>query len=221
MVFPGFFTRPTGVLDSQTPRQITTSNLIRPQCSLNCTVQGQVSTHAAFLRGMNVGGHRLTNPELCSVFEGMGFEDVAVFQASGNVVFHPGGLTADAALESRIEAGLEEGLGYAVPVFVRSAKEVRAIASHEPFDPALVEASGGKLQVMLVKTPPSASTRKKIVALATSDDLLEARAREIYWLPSGGILESELDHKAIDVLLGVITQRTQGTIQRLAGKFFS
>jgi uncharacterized protein (DUF1697 family) len=42
---------------------------------------------AAFLRGMNVGGHRLTNAELRSHFDAMGFSEVATFRASGNVVF--------------------------------------------------------------------------------------------------------------------------------------
>src|ERR1035437_353881 len=36
---------------------------------------------------MNVGGHRLTNAELRSHFDAMGFSEVATFRASGNVVF--------------------------------------------------------------------------------------------------------------------------------------
>jgi uncharacterized protein (DUF1697 family) len=169
---------------------------------------------------MNVGGHRLTNPELKSLFEGMGFQDVAVFQASGNVVFDPGDLTGDAALEARIEEGLEAGLGYGVPVFVRSAKEVRAIASHEPFDPAAVEASAGKLQVTFLKAAPTASNKSKALGLGTDDDQLSIKGRELYWLPSGGVLDSELDHKALGELLGTITQRTKGTIERMTKKFF-
>jgi uncharacterized protein (DUF1697 family) len=180
-----------------------------------------MSTHAAFLRGMNVGGHRLTNPELRSLFEGMGFGDVTVFQASGNVVFDPGDLTGDTALESLIETGLERGLGYAVPVFVRSAAEVSAIAAHQPFDRAAVEASAGKLQVSFLKKAPTPAAGRKALALASDHDLLAIRAGELYWLPSGGVLDSELDHKALGGLLGVTTQRTKGTVERLVKKFFS
>ena len=32
--------------------------------------------YVAFLRGMNVGGHRLTNAELCGHFEDLGFARV-------------------------------------------------------------------------------------------------------------------------------------------------
>ena len=49
-----------------------------------------VASYAAFLRGMNVGGHRVTNEELRARFAAMGFSGVATFRASGNVVFAGG-----------------------------------------------------------------------------------------------------------------------------------
>ena len=33
---------------------------------------------------------------------------------------------------------------------------------------------------------PSAAARKKVLALATDQDLLALEGRELYWLPSGG-----------------------------------
>ena len=41
----------------------------------------------AFLRGMNLGGRRISNTELVKAFEQAGFEGAAAFRASGNVVF--------------------------------------------------------------------------------------------------------------------------------------
>ena len=38
--------------------------------------------YAAFLRGINVGGHRLTNDELRAHFEALGLREVRVFRAS-------------------------------------------------------------------------------------------------------------------------------------------
>ncbi len=102
--------------------------------------------YVAFLRGMNLGGRRIKNDELRREFEVLGFADVACFRASGNVIF--GAEEGDEVeLTSRIEAGLEESLGYEVPVFLRSADELRAIAASEPFEASLVAASKGKLQV--------------------------------------------------------------------------
>jgi uncharacterized protein (DUF1697 family) len=169
---------------------------------------------------MNVGGHRLTNDQLRSHFEAMGFARVGTFRASGNVVFAEE--TAPApdpdGVRARIEAGLEQALGYAVPTFIRSHEEVRAIAASEPFAPAHVRASAGKLQVSLLGSAPGAAARRAVLSMATDADRLAFGERELYWLPSGGLLESPLDLDAIDHLLGACTRRTKGTIEQIAGR---
>jgi uncharacterized protein (DUF1697 family) len=178
-----------------------------------------MSRYVAFLRGMNLGGRRIKNEELRRHFEAMGFEGVATFRASGNVVFSTSGREAEGKLAQRVEAELDERLGYDVPVFLRSIEEVAAIAAQEPFDPKLVEKSKGKLQVSLLAKKPSAAAKKKVLALATDEDLLALEGRELYWLPSGGLLESGLDLKAIEALLGADTRRTTGTIEQIASKY--
>jgi uncharacterized protein (DUF1697 family) len=60
---------------------------------------------------MNVGGHRVQSDELRSLFEALGFTDVRVFRASGNVVF-AAAREPVAELTARSEAGLEEALGF-------------------------------------------------------------------------------------------------------------
>jgi len=174
-------------------------------------------TFVAFLRGMNLGGRRIRNEDLRGEFERLGFGGVATFRASGNVVFEGGG-EAEAALAERIEAGLGEALGYEVPVFLRAASEVAAIAASRPFDPAAVESSKGKVQVQLLAAEPAAAARREALALATDEDRLAIEGRELYWLPSGGISESDLDLKAIDRALGPGTMRTRGTIEQIAAK---
>jgi uncharacterized protein (DUF1697 family) len=175
--------------------------------------------YVAFLRGMNLGGRRIKNEELRRHFEGMDFEEVATFRASGNVIFSTSGREAEGKLAQRVEAELDERLGYDVPVFLRSIEEVAAIAAQEPFDPKRVEKSKGKLQVSLLAKKPSATAKKKVLALASDEDLLALEARELYWLPGGGLLESDLDLKAIASLLGTDTRRTMGTIEQIAAKY--
>lgn len=174
--------------------------------------------YVAFLRGMNLGNRRIKNEELRRHFEAMGFEEVATFRASGNVIFSPPKREAEAKLATRVEAELDERLGYDVPVFLRSADELAAIAAHEPFDSKAVAKSKGKLQVSFLKKKPSAAARKKALALASDEDLLAIEGRELYWLPSGGISESDLDLKAIDAALGAGTLRTMGTVEQIAAK---
>lgn len=177
-----------------------------------------MSRYVAFLRGMNLGGRRIKNEELRWHFEEMGFEEVATFRASGNVIFSASGREAEGKLARRVEAELDERLGYDVPVFLRSAAQVAAITAQQPFDPKLVAKSKGKLQVSLLMEKPSAAARKKVLAMATEEDLLAIEGRELYWLPSGGLLESDLDLKAVEALVGTDTRRTMGTIEQIAAK---
>lgn len=174
----------------------------------------------AFLGGMNLGGRRIKNEELRSEFEALGFAGVATFRASGNVVFAADG-GSEAALTKTIEAGLGDALGYEVPVFLRSCAEVVEIAAREPFDAKLVAASKGKLQVTFLSKKPATVARKRALALSTDEDRLAIAGRELYWLPSGGISESELDLKAIDAALGSGTMRTMGTVEQIAAKHCS
>ncbi|HYV14948.1 MAG TPA: DUF1697 domain-containing protein [Conexibacter sp.] len=177
--------------------------------------------YAAFLRGMNLGRRRLANATLRAHVEALGFTDVATFRASGNVILSAAEGESIEDVARRLEAGLEQALDYAVPVFARDARQLRSIAAHEPFDADLVAAAKGKLQVMLLSAAPTAATRRQVLAHATDDDRLALRGCELYWLPSGGILDSPLDLKAIAALLGSATMRTKGTIDLIAARHFA
>lgn len=175
--------------------------------------------YVAFLRGMNLGKRRIKNPELVEHFEAMGLEDVATFRASGNVVFlDPGGET-ESKLQKRLEEELDERLGYDVAVFLRSAKEVAAIAAREPFPATAIEASKGKPQVVLLGCKPTAKAKKAVEALRPEGDLMVIEDRELHWLPTVGLSETEVDSKALDQALGKGTTRTVGTIEQIAAKY--
>ena len=55
--------------------------------------------------------------------------------------------------------------------------------------------SKGKLQVVLFEKKPTAAVKKKALALGTDQDRLAFGKRELFWLPSGGYMEAELDRK--------------------------
>jgi uncharacterized protein (DUF1697 family) len=177
--------------------------------------------YAAFLRGINVGGRRVASDALRAACEELGLEQVATFRASGNLVFATARREPEAKLATRVEEGLEAALGYPVPVFLRSAAEVREVAAHEPFDAKLLAGSAGKLQVLFLSRKPSAAAARRALALGDDRDRLALRGRELYWLPSGGLMESELDRKALDGLLGGSTTRTKGTVELIASKYFA
>ncbi len=174
-----------------------------------------MATHAAFLRGMNISGRRITNDDLRAAFARIGFEDVGVFRASGNVAFDAGG---DDDPTAKLEEGLEAELGYAVPTFVRTAEQMRALAAEQPFDSEVVEASTGKLQVVFLRERPPESVLDRATK---SDQLALGPGAELYWLPSGGLMESGLGMDGLADLVGVATTRTKGTVEQIIRKFFA
>jgi uncharacterized protein (DUF1697 family) len=179
-----------------------------------------MSEYAAFLRAINLGkARRVGSAELRECFEQAGLTDVATFRTSGNVAFDGDGASAE-ELSARIEEVLESRLGYDVSVFLRTADEIRAIAAQEPFSRAQIEKTKGKLQVMMLTGKPAPGARKSVLRLATDKDALAFGDQELYWLPSGGMSDSDLDLKAISQVLGTNTVRTKGTVEQMAAKFF-
>ncbi len=166
---------------------------------------------AAFLRGINVGGHRVTKERLVDIVEGCGFVDVTTWRASGNLLLS--GETEDAGLvEDRLERALTSGLGYPVPVLVRDLPALEAVAAANPF----AGASGrGKHQVIFLRDAPGSEQWAPARALAGPDDLVILSGREIHWSPSAGVLDSEFDLTKLDRLLGPSTARTMNTIREV------
>jgi uncharacterized protein (DUF1697 family) len=173
-----------------------------------------VARYAAFLRGINVTGTRVKAADLCAPFEALGFEAVASFRASGNVVFDTprrGG----PKLARDIEARLASDLGFTKAVtFLRGRAQLEALAGRDPFG------EGGKLQVMFLPKAPGAAVRKQVEALATSEDKLAFAEQELLWLPLAGVGGSTLDTKAIEKLVGPATTRTMGTVEQILAKYF-
>jgi uncharacterized protein (DUF1697 family) len=179
-----------------------------------------VPRHVAFLRAINVGGRRAGRDQLTSCLESLGFENVATFRASGNLIFDAD-RESPTALTKRLNEVLTQSLGYEVRGFLRTAAQVRAIVARDPFPPKAVQASGGKLQVALLAKPPPKRVRDEVLSMATDADLLAIHGRELYWLPSGGQMQTNLSLRAIDNLVGENTRRTKSMIEEIAAKFLA
>ena len=89
--------------------------------------------YIAFLRGINVGGHKLIKmPQLVQIFSAAGCKNVRTFQQAGNVIFESRSASRK-NLTKKIEAALEASLGYRVPIVVRSVLELRKTLKRSPF----------------------------------------------------------------------------------------
>jgi uncharacterized protein (DUF1697 family) len=174
--------------------------------------------YVAFLRTINVGGHVVRMDRLRRLFEDLEFSGVETFIASGNVVFDSAA-TDVRALERRIETALEKALGYAVATFVRSAKEVAAIARHQPFGAEPPGAGPYTTYVIFLAAPLSAAARTRVLSLAADGSELAVKGREIYWRQRGPMLEAPFTGPQLGRAAGAATMRNRNTVVRLAAKY--
>jgi uncharacterized protein (DUF1697 family) len=134
--------------------------------------------YVAFLRGINLGKRRVKNDQLSAIFKSLGFDDIKVLIASGNVVF-TAEKTDEAKLTRRIEDALEAGLGFDVSTMVRSADEIKAMIDADPFKGIDVTK-----QTRLYVTLLAENTKGTLKLPYASDDgsfrILSRTDREIY-----------------------------------------
>ena len=178
--------------------------------------------YIALLGGINVGGHRVKMDTLRELFETVGFSNVATFIASGNVIFET---AADdtPALETQIEQHLKQALGYRVPTFIRSSRELAAIARYQPFATSEADASFHTLSIMFTTHPLPDDLGDKLGAFATPMDQFHVHKREIYWLCRGKTTESLVDWPRVGKALTFppVTVRNATTIRKMSAKHAS
>src|SRR5664279_2400519 len=135
--------------------------------------------YIAFLRDINLGKRRVPMKQLAALFEQCGYQDVATFIASGNVLFST--RKSDASkLESHIAAHLEASLKNGVDTFVRTAEEVSSISRLRVFPEEGAE--GITVHVGFLQQSLPAEIAKKFAAVRTPEDEFRVRDREYYWL---------------------------------------
>lgn len=89
--------------------------------------------YIAFLRGINIGGHRVKMEHLRELFAELNFENVRNYIQTGNIFFETFE-TDRAILTAQIERHLFENLGYEVPTFLRSVEEIESAVELNPFN---------------------------------------------------------------------------------------
>lgn len=172
----------------------------------------------AFLRAINVGGRNVTMEALRAHFEAAGMSDVQTFIASGNVIFTSRSARAD-ALQDRIETHLRAALGYEVRTFIRTGRELDAIARLAPFSPLNVK-SAKALVVGFLSEPLGAEPRRALMALTTDIDKFHVDGREVYWLCRKRQGESTFSNMVFEKKVGAsVTFRGMNTVTKLADRY--
>ena len=165
------------------------------------------------LRGVNLGStNRVPMPKLRAALEEAGFEDVATYVQSGNVVLSSGDSAPQVA--RTCERVIKQEFGLEVPVVVRTRAELARVVSRNPL--AKVENDPKRYQVSFLEKKPSAELIGKVAAQAAPGERVVADGREIYaWHPEG-VARSKLWAALAGKGLGVTaTARNWTTVTKL------
>ncbi len=174
-------------------------------------------THLTFLRAINVGGHTVKMDMLRGLFEGLGYTHVSTFIASGNVIFKAD--AAPGALETQIEAHLEQELGYEVATFIRSPAELAATVRYAAGIPGY-NPEANSLHVAFLKHVPADLAWSKLLEKQSSMDTFYYEGRECYWHCRGKVSDSKFSNVMLERLLKQpATMRNITTVQKLSAKY--
>jgi uncharacterized protein (DUF1697 family) len=131
---------------------------------------------AAFLRGINVGGHHIVKMEdLRRMFASLGFENVKTYIQSGNVVFETKEKNA-AALAAKIERKLFESLGFEVKTMLRTIPELEEVAKQNPF----TETDDVKVYITFLPDAPDDEQKRAVEAIGNELESFQIINRELY-----------------------------------------
>ena len=175
--------------------------------------------YLAFLRAVNVGGRTVPMARLRDVVAGLGHDAVETYIASGNVIFESTS-RSPRTLETALSAALQDELGIEVATFVRTDRQVAAIADEDPFGPPPRGAAKVTAHVGFLARKPAAAVVKRVEALATEVDELRVVGTELHWRIAGGFSDSKVTGAALEKALGMpMTVRNRNTVEKLAAKY--
>ena len=150
--------------------------------------------------------------QLRSALEDDGFEDVATYVQSGNIVLTSGDSAAKVA--QAVERLVEKEFGLKIPVVVRTRAQIAQVVKRNPL--AKVAKDPKRYQVSFLEKKPSAALMRQLAEVAAPTERVVAEGREIYaWHPEG-VARSKLWAALAGKGLGVTaTARNWRTVTKL------
>jgi uncharacterized protein (DUF1697 family) len=172
--------------------------------------------YAAFLRGINVGGHNKIKMEsLRETFAALGFENVKTYINSGNVIFETSD-TDDNKLVAEIEKAVETEFSLKIKVMVRTMAEIEDIIKNNPF--AGQFENDKDLHVLFTGEKLTEEKRELLLSNNNENEQFAVRNREIFCLLRVSVLDSLLGKDYIGKKLKVsATGRNWRTVNKIAG----
>ncbi|MFF4822914.1 DUF1697 domain-containing protein [Streptomyces sp. NPDC001312] len=174
-----------------------------------------MTTYAALLRGINVGGKKVPMAELRTLVAELGHTRVRTHLQSGQAVFATGHGDEE-SLAAELTAALEKRFGFPVDVIVRDHAYLRAVAEACPFPAAELE--GRQLHVTYFSAPVEAARYAEIDRDAYLPEEFRLGDRALYLYAPDGLgrskLAEHLSRKRLNKDL-IATSRNWNTVLKL------
>ncbi|MCC6241221.1 MAG: DUF1697 domain-containing protein [Gemmatimonadaceae bacterium] len=176
--------------------------------------------YVGLLRGMNVGGHRVSMETLRAHVTAFGMRNVATYIASGNLIFDAPASSSAPLIESALAAHLQQAVGFPMPLFLRTPSELAQIVASVPF--ADIAGVPTTTHVGFFREAPHAQTVVALESAGTDVDDLAVIGRELYWRCRGKTTDSKIVWRPIERAHALeVTMRNVKTVVTLAEKYAS
>lgn len=168
-----------------------------------------MTRYVALLRGVNVGGrHQVPMARLRELAEDLGYDDVATYVQSGNLVLSSSA-KAD-AVGAVLSEALQQEFGFTVDVVMRSAAQIAAIINKDVLGD--IADDDAKRAVGFLAGKPSPKAVKALDSDEFSPEQFAVVGSELYlWCPNGlgrSKLAAAPWHRRLGVPLTVRNWRT-------------
>ncbi len=156
---------------------------------------------------------RVTKADLLAIAETAGVAEARTVLSTGNLIFEAE--ADEVTLEARLGAAVTRVLGRALPVFVRSAKDLRAILRTCPIDRA-ASMDPARIGVRILRNTPSAEVAARVAVKSAGGEEFGAVGRT-FWVASPDALSgSALFRAAGAPWAGEGTFRSLSALRKIA-----
>ncbi|PCE65946.1 DUF1697 domain-containing protein [Sediminicola luteus] len=171
----------------------------------------------AFLRGINVGGHRIIKmAELRQVLAQAGYAEVRTYIQSGNLVFASKELDAGKHAQNLTQL-IFDHFGFEVPVMVLLPKDVERILASNPYLGTELMVSA-PVYFSILSNIPTPEKLLALEAISYPDEHFNIVGNCIYAIYPKGTGKAKLNHAFFEKKLGVsMTTRNLRTMTTMLG----
>ena len=168
----------------------------------------------ALLRGINVGGHnKIPMAELRTMCSDIGWQDVATYIQSGNILFGAKGTIS--SLEKQLGEAIASHFGHRIHIIVRPAAAWPLYLRLNPF-PDASEAEPNRVMLALARNKLPPDTAENLQQYATSGESIAQRTDSLWIHYASGSARSKITPALLDRLAGSpVTTRNWRTVLKI------